>query len=156
MTKVRTKLNPLRAGQLTDIAISKGFADIATYLDAHIREEWLKLHPPALPALPSFEMYNGTHEDGDSTVFFELNGIPPITIYAKQALQFGHGIEAVLANEQRNYFMASLIDEAILSFTKQGTGYVLLLMVGDSSVKTVMHRSIAQDIAHIFNHYGSQ
>jgi hypothetical protein len=150
MERVRTYLNPIRAEQLKKIAEHYGFDSIAQYLDSHIAQEWLKISDDA-PLLPGFEIYSAM-EGKEHIVFFAINGAPPVHLTARESGQFADGINLVLNDHQRTFFIASSIDPSILFFAKQGAGYQFIVKFGDSDKKIALSQGIAKDLAEIFKY----
>ena len=153
MERVRTYLNPIRANQLKDIAANAGFESIAHYLDSHILSEWEKIHNQ--PILPGFEIYTFVLGDGDLVVCFAMNGTTAIHITARESAQFANGITSVISNQQRSFFIASTIDDSILCFSKQGTGYQFTVKFSANDKKLALSESIAMDLSNLFKYHST-
>ena len=151
MTRVRTYLDSIRAGQLEIIAKHHGFNSIANYLDAHIVKEWQKLHPEIIPPIVGFEIFSGFNEnDNEPIVTFAANGTIPIILFAQQAKYLSDGINLVLDNKQKSFFIASLTDNSIIFFDKKGTGYRFMIKWEGGEWKRGLSKSIAKDLSNIF------
>ncbi len=153
MERVRTYLNPIRAEQLKQIAEHHGFDSIATYLDSHISQEWQKLLPKNTPSqLPGFKISSELFGN-ERIVSFSATGKAPIRMSAFEAGQFGRGIERVVNDNQRTFFIGSTVDESILFFGKQGTGYQFIIKgTANSDNKFALSDSIARDLSEIFKY----
>ncbi len=150
MTRVRTYLDPTRAEQLKEIAQNYGFDSVASYLDDHIATEWQILHPQKPPPLPGFEIYGELSEKNEPIVIFTANGTVPVTLDAIHAEYLGNGIDWVLNDKQKSFFIASMIDDSIIFFDKKGNGYRLMIKWEGGQWTRGLSKSLAQDLGDIF------
>lgn len=156
MTRVRTYLDPIRAGQLKVIARYYDFNSVAAYLDAHIATEWRKLYPEKTPIFPGFEIYGVLSEENKPIVIFAANGTVPVTLDAINAAQLSAGIDSVISNRQKSFFIASMVDDSILFFDKKGNGYRFIIKWNSGQWIRGLSESIAKDLAAIIKSRSDQ
>ncbi|MEC4747715.1 hypothetical protein [Methylomicrobium sp. Wu6] len=150
MGKVRTQLDEIRGAQLEAIAAHHGFDSVATYLDNHIAAEWRRLHPETFPELPGFEINGSLNERGEPIVTFAFNGAVPVVLDAIHADYLANGIDWVLDDQQKSFFIVCMIDDSILCFDKRGNGFRLMIKWSSGEWKRGLSRSIAEDLRNIF------